>query len=74
MYDFTMDLARLDAPSLGLRLLLAGIASRPDEVSRLLGAFAGITPPDDYFRAGNLARVLATGLRPRGQRPVRAHR
>ena len=49
MYDFTMRLASFRPRSL---------AGRPAEITRFLGAFAGIEPPDSYFATGNAVRVL----------------
>ncbi|MDI2125949.1 NAD(P)/FAD-dependent oxidoreductase [Yinghuangia seranimata] len=56
MYGFTTDLARHTAGRTE-RLFFAALAGRPDEISRCLGAFAGITRPDRYFTAGTLLRA-----------------
>jgi 2-polyprenyl-6-methoxyphenol hydroxylase-like FAD-dependent oxidoreductase len=58
MYDLTVALARFGPPGLAQRHLLAAIADRPAEVSRFLGAFAGIESPDRYRTPANLLRVL----------------
>lgn len=58
MYDFTVGLARFAPPSLAQRRLLGALAGRPAEIRRFLGAFAGITPVDEYFAPGNMLRIL----------------
>jgi hypothetical protein len=58
MYDFTVGLARFAPPSLAQRRLLAALAGRPAEIRRFLGAFAGISPVDEYFAPGNVLRIL----------------
>ncbi len=58
-YDFTVRLAGFPAPSRGAQYLLAAIADRPAEVTRFLGAFAGVQSVDRYFGAVNVVRVLA---------------
>jgi 2-polyprenyl-6-methoxyphenol hydroxylase-like FAD-dependent oxidoreductase len=60
MYDFTVGLARFRPLTAVQRLLFASLRDRPAEVSRFLGAFAGITPIDKYFSVGNGARIVAT--------------
>jgi 2-polyprenyl-6-methoxyphenol hydroxylase-like FAD-dependent oxidoreductase len=63
MFDFTVGLADYQPAGLRQRVLLESIARRPAEVSRFLGAFAGITPVDDYLAPTNAIRVLgARGL------------
>jgi 2-polyprenyl-6-methoxyphenol hydroxylase-like FAD-dependent oxidoreductase len=64
MYDFTVGLTRFRSPNRAQRLLFTSLAQRPDEIERLLGAFAGITPIDAYLSAGNILRVLASRERP----------
>jgi 2-polyprenyl-6-methoxyphenol hydroxylase-like FAD-dependent oxidoreductase len=73
MYDFTVRLSALRPLTAVQRWLFAALRGRPAEVSRFLGAFAGITPIDDYFSFGNAARVIATsgpGRRARVPTPV----
>ncbi|MCF2527965.1 NAD(P)/FAD-dependent oxidoreductase [Yinghuangia soli] len=57
MYDLTLRLAR-HQPGIAERLLLAAVARRPGEVSRLLGAFAGAEAPERYFGPATLVRLL----------------
>lgn len=60
MYDFTLGLAA-HAQGWPERLFLRLVARRPAEVPRLLAAFAGITPPDEFFGPRTMAGLL---LRP----------
>jgi 2-polyprenyl-6-methoxyphenol hydroxylase-like FAD-dependent oxidoreductase len=57
MYDFTVSLAALPRRS-SLPLLLQALAGRPDEIDRLLAAFAGVDPVDRYFSVRNLLPLL----------------
>jgi flavin-dependent dehydrogenase len=59
MYDFTVGLTRFRPLSSLQRALFALLAGRPQEISRFLGAFAGVTPIDRYLSLGNATRVLA---------------
>jgi 2-polyprenyl-6-methoxyphenol hydroxylase-like FAD-dependent oxidoreductase len=70
MYDMTVDLARFRRPSAGQRLLFASLQNRPHEISRFLGAFAGITPIDAYLSAGNALRVIARSWHPPAREKV----
>ena len=58
MYDFTLGLAAFRPATLTQRLFLAAIAADQREAGRFLGAFAGITAPDDYFTLGTAVRIL----------------
>lgn len=58
MYDFTTRLARFAAQSPIERALLTAIARRPAESDRFLGAFAGITPIDEYFSPRNAFSLI----------------
>lgn len=57
MYDMTVNLARHE-PGLGARLLLPLLSSRPERITAFFGAMTGVTPPDSFFRAGRLARLV----------------
>jgi hypothetical protein len=59
MYDATVELARFRPPSVGQRLLFSSLRDQPAEISRFLGAFAGITPIDAYLSGPNALRVIA---------------
>jgi len=67
MYDFTLRLGSL-TPDPAMQILLGSLVSRPAEIDRLLGVFAGIVPIQDYFSPKNFVRLL--GVR----RAARAHR
>lgn len=67
MYDLTVELAR-HAPGFGARRLLAAVAAHPAEAPRFLAAFAGITPPDAYFRPRTLLRLAVTPRSAQGSR------
>lgn len=69
-YDFTVGLTRFRGLSAVQRAFFTAIASRPAEVERFFGAFAGITPIDRYLSVFNVARVLA--LRRRDRTPAAA--
>jgi 2-polyprenyl-6-methoxyphenol hydroxylase-like FAD-dependent oxidoreductase len=58
MYDFTLDLAEFAPPTIAQRHVLAAIAGDQRETDRLLGAFAGIVPADEYFTAATMASIL----------------
>lgn len=60
MYDFTAQMARHRPLNALQRLLFSSLDGRPAEISRFLGAFAGITPIGDYLSAGNVARVVTS--------------
>jgi flavin-dependent dehydrogenase len=62
MFDFTVDIAGFRPLTALQRQLFASLAGRPAEIDRFLGAFAGITPVDEYFSTGNAARLIG----PRG--------
>jgi hypothetical protein len=63
MYDFTLGLAAFPARP-GQRHFLAAVATDQRETGRFLGAFAGITPPEDYFTLGTAVRLLGSqGIR-----------
>jgi hypothetical protein len=72
MYDFTLELAKLE-PSARTQLLLDWIAGRPDEITRFLAVFAGVQTPAQYSSLRSMLRVLGprglvrflTGRRPR---------
>ncbi len=61
MYDFTTNLAALNAPRVADQRLLASLQGRPAEIDRFLGVFAGITPIQRYRSPANILRLL--GLR-----------
>jgi 2-polyprenyl-6-methoxyphenol hydroxylase-like FAD-dependent oxidoreductase len=63
MYDFTLGLAAYHSGPLD-RLFLRTLARRrdPAEVARLLGAFAGMTPVDEFFNARTVLRLTAARL------------
>lgn len=58
MYDFTLRLATYHSGRAG-RLLLRALAERgrPEDVERLFGAFAGMTPVDDFFNVRTALRL-----------------
>jgi 2-polyprenyl-6-methoxyphenol hydroxylase-like FAD-dependent oxidoreductase len=60
MYDFTVKLADLRAPTLGQRHVLAAVASDQSETDRFLGAFAGIVPTNEYFSAATMLAILGS--------------
>lgn len=73
MYDFTVGLAA-HAPAWPERLFLRLLARRPTEVPDFLAAFAGVTPPDQYFRAIKLLDLLLTrGVPHRPRDPAPSH-
>jgi hypothetical protein len=74
MYDFTVGLALFRPLTALQRLLFASLRDRPAEVSRFLGAFAGITPIDKYFSVGNAARIVVTAQARRRTRTAVAAR
>jgi 2-polyprenyl-6-methoxyphenol hydroxylase-like FAD-dependent oxidoreductase len=64
MYDFTLRLATYHSGP-AERLFLRALAERaePAEVERLFGAFAGMTPVDEFFNARTALRLAgAAGL------------
>jgi 2-polyprenyl-6-methoxyphenol hydroxylase-like FAD-dependent oxidoreductase len=64
MYDFTLGLAAFPPAGPRQRNFLAAVAADQQETSRFLGAFAGITPPEDYFTLGTVIRILGSrGIR-----------
>lgn len=62
-YDFTLRLATYHSGP-AERLFLRALADlrRPAEVERLFGAFAGMTPVDDFFDARTALRLAAARL------------
>jgi 2-polyprenyl-6-methoxyphenol hydroxylase-like FAD-dependent oxidoreductase len=58
MYEFTTRLARFATQSPAERALLTAIARRPGEADRFLGAFAGITPVDEYFSPRHAMSII----------------
>jgi hypothetical protein len=68
MYDFTLRLARFDPPTRRQRRFLAAVAGDQQEIDRFLGAFAGITPPEQYFTIGTMLRILGRQLTTSGSR------
>jgi hypothetical protein len=67
MYDFTVGIAQFRPLTPLQRLLFTSMRTRPAEITRFLGAFAGITPIDAYLSVPNAARVIATSWwRPAG--------
>ncbi len=60
MYDFTLRLAAFPAAAPGQRRFLAAVAADQQETDRFLGAFAGIVPPERYFTARTVLRILGT--------------
>ncbi|GAA4724345.1 hypothetical protein [Phytohabitans rumicis] len=80
MYDFTVRRAELHSRR-ALRLFLRAAAGRPEEVTRLLGGFAGVLPVDEVFSTRNGLRVIGgyglrrlTGWRPAPRPADRAAR
>jgi 2-polyprenyl-6-methoxyphenol hydroxylase-like FAD-dependent oxidoreductase len=63
MYDLTLRLATYHSGPAG-RLLLRALAERgqPAEVERLFGAFAGMTPADDFFNTRTALRLVGGRL------------
>ena len=59
-YDFTVGLAEFRPPTAVQRLLFTSLRDRPAEITRFLGALAGVTPIDAYLSVRNAARVIAT--------------
>lgn len=57
MFDLTSSLADLD-PRGGTRTLMRRVARRQMEVDRLLSVFSGVEPPDHFFSAPHMARLL----------------
>lgn len=80
MYDFTTRLAQFTPQSPVERALLTSIARRPGEADRFLGAFAGITPVNDYFSTSNAIsvigplRLLGAGIQTARQQATRRTR
>jgi 2-polyprenyl-6-methoxyphenol hydroxylase-like FAD-dependent oxidoreductase len=60
IYDFTLDLAAFPAPTLAQRHFLAAVASDQEATDRLLGAFAGVVPADEYFTPVAMLRTLGS--------------
>jgi len=58
MFDFTVGLTRFPGLRRFARAFFAAVADQPAETQRFLGAFAGVTPIDQYLSIGNVARVL----------------
>lgn len=58
MFDFTVGLTRFRGLRRFARAFFAAVADQPAETQRFLGAFAGVTPIDQYLSIGNVARVL----------------
>ena len=61
MYDFTVGLTRFRELGPLQRRLFAALAEQPAEIDRFLGAFAGITPIDQFLALPNVLRLLACG-------------
>ncbi|MFD0745691.1 NAD(P)/FAD-dependent oxidoreductase [Phytohabitans flavus] len=63
MYDFTLGLATYHSGP-AERLFLRALAERrdPAEVERLFGAFAGLTPVNEFFNARTALRLAAARL------------
>jgi flavin-dependent dehydrogenase len=61
MYDFTTDLASLRPPRAEERSLLASLAGKQAETDRFLGVLTGAVPITDYFRPGNLFKIMGAG-------------
>jgi 2-polyprenyl-6-methoxyphenol hydroxylase-like FAD-dependent oxidoreductase len=59
-YDFTTGLAEFRTPTAIQRRFFGALRGRPDEITRLLAAFAGITPIDDFLSVRNATRLIAT--------------
>jgi 2-polyprenyl-6-methoxyphenol hydroxylase-like FAD-dependent oxidoreductase len=60
MYDFTLRLAAFRPATTGQRRFLAAVAADQQETDRLIGAFAGIEPPERYFSLGTAVRILGS--------------
>jgi 2-polyprenyl-6-methoxyphenol hydroxylase-like FAD-dependent oxidoreductase len=67
MYDFTVGLTQFRPLTPMQRRLFTALRDRPAEISRFLGAFAGITPIDAYLSVRNAVRVLATSYSTRSR-------
>jgi 2-polyprenyl-6-methoxyphenol hydroxylase-like FAD-dependent oxidoreductase len=64
VYDFTLGLAAFRPATPAQRLFLAAVADDQKETDRFLGAFTGITPPEQYFSLGTAVRLIgARGIR-----------
>ncbi|GAA4455175.1 NAD(P)/FAD-dependent oxidoreductase [Phytohabitans houttuyneae] len=63
MYDFTLGLAMYHSGPVE-RLFMRALAERgePAEVERMFGAFAGMTPVDEFFSARTALRLAAARL------------
>ncbi|HXW46788.1 MAG TPA: NAD(P)/FAD-dependent oxidoreductase [Streptosporangiaceae bacterium] len=60
MYDFTLRLAAFAPASRAQRRFLAAVAADQHETDRFLSAFTGIVPPERYFTAGTMVRILGS--------------
>jgi 2-polyprenyl-6-methoxyphenol hydroxylase-like FAD-dependent oxidoreductase len=59
MYDFTLELARLEPPPPVLQQLLGALAGNQDGIDHFLGVMAGSVPIGDFFAPDNVGRLLA---------------
>ena len=58
MYDFTLDIAAMTAPSPEFVLLLEAIRDRPDEIDRFLGVLTGTEPIPRYMSPANMRKLI----------------
>lgn len=59
MYDFTLQLSRLEPPPPHLQQLLGALQGNADEIARFLGLLAGTVPIPEFFSPDNIERLLA---------------
>jgi 2-polyprenyl-6-methoxyphenol hydroxylase-like FAD-dependent oxidoreductase len=61
MYDFTLEIAAIAPPKLEQLLLFEALQGDAEQTQRFFGLLTGTVPVADYFRPGNLRKLI--GLR-----------
>jgi flavin-dependent dehydrogenase len=59
MYEFTTDLARMEAPTPEQQALFGALRGNQEHIDRFLGVMAGTVPVAEFFSPDNLGRVVA---------------
>lgn len=59
MYEFTLQLSRLEPPPPDLQQLLGALQGNADGIARFLGILAGSVCVPEFFSPQNIERLLA---------------
>src|SRR5262249_1959 len=57
-YEFTLDLASLQPPSIEQQTLFAAIQNNQEAMNQFFGVMTGVIPMNEYFNGSNLFRLL----------------